>query len=149
MANMAREKVTINKNMSYNQLEKILLSNKVTPKKKLKIQKWLKEKQKEMDKNWNTWNNLFSESNELFRLAKTQLFREGNPCVKCVHTRGIIKDSTGKEVDIMLHQDHFNQLQFNLDDYSPEEIQSLALAKERELEEGYFLMRARPNYGEE
>ena len=85
MAKMTRQKIEINPSMSYNELERFLISSEVSLEKKKKIKGWLKTKQQEIDKEIKGYQNgkrgildYYSDMNPLWRLAKYQLYREGN-----------------------------------------------------------------------
>ena len=83
---MARKPAKISKNLSYNELESYLSSDKIDIKMKEQIITWLHEKQVEMDEEWENQENgkksffdFFTDSIPLRRLAKYHLFREGHP----------------------------------------------------------------------
>ncbi len=120
----------INYNISYNELKKRLLNNDLTIKEKKEIEKYLKLKQKNMDKNWKEFISFFSveKNNEVFDLAKSQLFREGSSMVV---SKGIPPR----------HQLYLNE------DYYIGKILGEIIDGMKKIEGVYFTMQARPNYG--
>ena len=128
------KKIVISKEMSVKELQRFLISSELSPKIKKDIRRWIANKHAKMEKDWEEGKtifeqkgvyeffNLFGQSNPVWELAKSQMFRKGSPMVKAV----------GKPP--------YHKIHFNVVDYTIQQCMRECLrVMHEEVEEPYFM----------